>query len=93
MAAQTADDVITALLKPPLFQQHYDNGYGTLYTAGYFPATGQAELIWPDVRWKQDMTKVSAGMRTIRYPWRKRKPCPPETAIPKEGSSKRPFDR
>jgi len=44
----TVDKLIACFLRPPLYTTAYDNGFGTLYTAAYRPASGQARFIWPD---------------------------------------------
>lgn len=40
--------LIKAFLKPPLFTEAYDRGFGTLYTAVYDPVARSARYIWPD---------------------------------------------
>jgi predicted choloylglycine hydrolase len=65
--ADSADALADALLKPPLFQDAYQRGYGTLYTAVYRPVSGRIELRWPDQRWAQSLVGFSAGRREIRY--------------------------
>ncbi len=48
-----ADDQVTparfaeAFLEPPLYNNSYMSGMGTLYTAAYFPAKGHVEYRWP----------------------------------------------
>ncbi len=42
----TQDLFIASFLQPPLFQTHYDRGYGTLYTAVYRPTSGRADYHW-----------------------------------------------
>jgi predicted choloylglycine hydrolase len=66
-AAALAEDVVDALLQPPLFQSSYLRGYGTLYTAVYRPRSGRAELLWPRVRWAQSIESFNAGHRNIVY--------------------------
>lgn len=36
-----------AFLEPPLYNNAYTSGMGTLYTAAYFPTTGRVEYRWP----------------------------------------------
>ena len=40
------------MLRPPLRTTDYAGGFGTLYTAVYRPALGQAEYRWPGVQWR-----------------------------------------
>jgi hypothetical protein len=42
------DRLVRAFLEEPLHRDGLASGFGTLYTAVYFPATGQAEYRWPD---------------------------------------------
>jgi predicted choloylglycine hydrolase len=44
----TSDRLVNAFLEEPLYRDGSANGFGTLYTAVYFPATGRAEYRWPD---------------------------------------------
>lgn len=46
-----------SFLRAPLFSTNYDKGFGTVYTAAYRPATGEATLLWKDgepLVWKID---------------------------------------
>ena len=65
--AESADDVLRTLLRPPLFQTAYGRGYGTLYTAAYHPQTLVAELLWPDMRWPQYCLDVQEGVLNVRF--------------------------
>ena len=53
LLALLADDQITparfadAFLDPPLYNNGYQSGMGTLYTAAYFPTHGRVEYRWP----------------------------------------------
>jgi predicted choloylglycine hydrolase len=44
----TSDRLVQAFLEEPLHRDGLASGFGTLYTAIYFPATGHAEYRWPD---------------------------------------------
>jgi predicted choloylglycine hydrolase len=44
---------IQAFLEPPLYSVAFNTGFGTLYTAAYFPAEGRVEYHWPDLKWEQ----------------------------------------
>ena len=44
----TAERLAAAFLQPPLYTRAYEHGFGTIYTAAYFPRRGTAEYIWPD---------------------------------------------
>ena len=44
--AITATSLVSAFLEPPLFRDSFDSGYGTLYTAAYFPARKEVHYLW-----------------------------------------------
>ncbi|HSI56377.1 MAG TPA: C45 family peptidase [Ideonella sp.] len=66
-AAASSQQVVDALLQPPLFQSGYLRGYGTLYTAMYQPRSGRVALAWPGERWEQALGAVERGQRLVRY--------------------------
>lgn len=43
----TSAVLVDAFLEPPLFSPHHRRGFGTLYTAVYYPRSGVAEYRWP----------------------------------------------
>ena len=45
--------LVTALLRPPLHAVDYRNGFGTLYTAEYRPASGSVTYHWPGTSWRR----------------------------------------
>jgi predicted choloylglycine hydrolase len=49
----TRDRFVQAFLEPPLYSEAFSNGFGTIYTAAYFPAEGRAEYRWPGFAWTQ----------------------------------------
>ena len=55
-----------AFLRPPLYQRAFAAGFGTLYTTVYHPATGQVEILWPNIRWEQSFTLSAEGELAIR---------------------------
>lgn len=50
---RSGKDLVALLQKPPLYQNSYARGYGTLYTALYRPENGSVELFWPGRNWRQ----------------------------------------
>ena len=44
---ETADGLVGAFLHPPLYNSDFSKGFGTLYTAVYWPCRDHAELQWP----------------------------------------------
>jgi len=45
--SMTPDRLADAFLRPPLYTRAYEHGYGTIYTAVYYPRRGTAEFRWP----------------------------------------------
>ncbi len=44
----TPERLTAAFLHPPLYTRAYERGFGTIYTAAYYPKRNLAEFIWPD---------------------------------------------
>jgi predicted choloylglycine hydrolase len=65
--AGRSEEVVRAMLKPPLFQTSYGRGYGTLYTAVYRPLSLGAELVWPDACWPQSCLQFSEGSLSVSF--------------------------
>lgn len=63
--AGTADDLIAAMLRPPLRQTSYAQGLGTLYTAVYDPAALGVSLVWPTRRWDQTVQGFQEDTVTV----------------------------
>ena len=43
--------LVAAMLRPPLRNDQFEIGFGTLYTAEYQPSTGTATWHWPETSW------------------------------------------
>ena len=41
-------------LQPPLYNSQFGRGFGTLYSAAFYPQTGTCEYLWPDHSWSFD---------------------------------------
>ena len=61
----TCQNLISSFLTPPLFSSDYQQGFGTLYTAAYFPSKRTAEWHWPGKIWRQSLNHFKEGSRTI----------------------------
>ena len=48
---ETADGLIGGFLRPPVFNESYSRGFGTLYTAVYRPESLTASFLWPNHAW------------------------------------------
>lgn len=49
-------------LQPPLYNTQFARGFGTLYTAAYYPCRGECHILWPENQWRfnfQNFTETS----------------------------------
>ena len=53
--SSTASDFVAPFLEPPLHNTEYGQGFGTTYTAAYYPTEGRAEYRWPGFTWEQSL--------------------------------------
>jgi predicted choloylglycine hydrolase len=61
-------EAMTEFLRAPLFSTDYDRAFGTVYTAAYRPASGEATLLWRDgapLVWKIDAFEPAQA--TVAY--------------------------
>jgi predicted choloylglycine hydrolase len=54
-------------LKPPLLQDRYGEGFGTLFTAEYNPADRSLGLTMLGTRWDQSIDTFQEGQRVVDY--------------------------
>lgn len=66
--AAKPERLVRAFLLPPVYSNAFGRGYGTLYTAVYRPASGQAEYLWPDLSWRQSFDDFREEQLIINYP-------------------------
>jgi predicted choloylglycine hydrolase len=66
-SAPSSKELVSAMLVPPVRNDHFEAGFGTLYTAEYRPAAGVATWHWPEATWTRgfadpdDIRKVRLG--------------------------------
>ncbi len=65
---ESQERFINAFLRPPLYSTAFSAGFGTIYTAVYWPQRRQFSLYWPGVCWSFDLENFRQGQRLIRYP-------------------------
>ncbi len=65
---EPAERFTAAFLRPPLYSTAYGRGFGTLYTAVYWPKRGIAEYRWPGETWSHRVRSAKAGTRRVRFP-------------------------
>ena len=56
---------VSAMLRPPLYESRFDDGYGTLYTAHYQPKQRRVTYHWPGEAWEQPFAGFVPGTRTV----------------------------
>jgi len=44
-------------LQPPLYSNQFARGFGTLYSAAFYPQSGRCEYLWPQHSWTFDFDK------------------------------------
>jgi predicted choloylglycine hydrolase len=57
--------VVEDMLAPPMRNDQFDAGFGTLYTAEYRPASGAATWHWPETSWTRGFDDPD-GVREVR---------------------------
>ena len=63
----TRERLVEAFLEPPLYSTAFSTGFGTIYTAAYYPAEGRAEYRWPGFTWSQSFDEFVEGERTQTF--------------------------
>ncbi|MDQ6817340.1 MAG: C45 family autoproteolytic acyltransferase/hydrolase [Actinomycetota bacterium] len=53
----TRESFIAAFVAPPLHNTEYVRGFGTIYTAAYYPTEGRVEYRWPGSVWEQSFDR------------------------------------
>ena len=48
----SVDSFAQAFLQPPLFHTEFARGFGTLYTAAYYPCRNECRYLWQDNEWR-----------------------------------------
>ncbi|MDH4053590.1 MAG: C45 family autoproteolytic acyltransferase/hydrolase [Rubrivivax sp.] len=64
----SADKFIGAFLRPPLYSLAFERGFGTLFTAAYWPRRRTMSYHWPGYAWPQSLTDFVPAVRDIVYP-------------------------
>src|SRR6185503_6350961 len=63
----SAEQLVAAMLRPPLRNDQFEIGFGTLYTAMYEPAAGTATWHWPETSWTRRFDDPD-DVRTVNLP-------------------------
>jgi predicted choloylglycine hydrolase len=54
-------------LQPPLYNSQFGRGFGTLYSAAFYPRTGTCEYLWPEHSWTFDCNKFEERSHTVNF--------------------------
>ncbi|MFA9421174.1 MAG: C45 family autoproteolytic acyltransferase/hydrolase [Gammaproteobacteria bacterium] len=52
LRAHNVDSFARQFLQPPLYNTEFAKGFGTLYTAAYYPSRGECQILWPHNTWQ-----------------------------------------
>ena len=55
----SARDFSRQFLQPPLYNRMFARGFGTLYSAAFYPQAGTCEYLWPEHSWTFDLQKFA----------------------------------
>ncbi len=62
-----ADRFAQQFLQPPLYNTEFAKGFGTLYTAAYYPSRGECHILWPDNTWRFSFQNFHETEYTISF--------------------------
>jgi predicted choloylglycine hydrolase len=65
--AMTRERFVESFLAPPLHNTAYAQGFGTIYTAAYFPAEERVEYRWPGTVWEQSFDRFEPSGHTQEF--------------------------
>jgi predicted choloylglycine hydrolase len=65
---------VAAFLEPPLHSTQYAGGFGTIYTAAYYPTEARVEYRWPGVVWEQSFDDFRESSHTATFSVGERSP-------------------
>lgn len=59
--------MIDLFLHPPLYTSRYDNGFGTVFTSHYRPASGEIFYYWPYDVWDCSFDRFKESARLVNF--------------------------
>ena len=65
--SETRRGFVERFMRSPLYSHRFGDGWGTLYTATYEPATGTAGYMWPGQVMSQSLGNFSEGSVAVQY--------------------------
>jgi predicted choloylglycine hydrolase len=69
----SASDLVDAFMRKPLYNDLFKEGFGTLFTAGYHPKTGQIDLYWRGKQRSQSFDFFQEFQEHINFQQRKKR--------------------
>ena len=63
----TADSFALKFLQPPLYHSQFARGFGTLYTAAYYPGRNECRYIWPEHEWRFNFDNFAETQYQINF--------------------------
>ncbi|MCB1961028.1 MAG: hypothetical protein KDE68_10995 [Rhodocyclaceae bacterium] len=66
-AELSGETLIGAFLRPPIYSTAFTRGFGTLYSAAYWPTEGRADFFWPGRTWSQSFDYFAPGECLIEF--------------------------
>ena len=61
-----SNDVVKTFLHPPLYNNQFNEGFGTLYTSVYNPLNGTVKLLWPNEEMLQSFDNFTEVKTSIQ---------------------------
>ena len=65
---QSATEFIQSFLNPPLYSTDYARGFGTLYTAVYYPQEARMTMLWPQQLWHRHLSDLTESTTELAKP-------------------------
>ncbi|SDG56697.1 C45 family autoproteolytic acyltransferase/hydolase [Psychroflexus sediminis] len=82
----SSEELVSAFLRKPLYNDLFKEGFGTLFTASYYPKSGRVELHWPNKKISQSFDDFQEREENIQLlQRRKRRPKNNQFAMPYKG--------
>jgi predicted choloylglycine hydrolase len=69
----SAQDLVSAFLRKPLYNDLFEEGFGTLFTAAYLPISGRVSLLWPHHIISQSFDNFKEQEQTIHLKQRRKR--------------------
>jgi hypothetical protein len=82
----STENLVSAFLRKPLYNDLFKEGFGTLFTASYFPKSGEVDLHWPHQKISQSFDNFTEQEELIQLKQRKNaRPTRKLFALPHQG--------